>query len=134
MEIMKEMIMRHEGLRLTPYRCSAGKLTIGYGRNLEEVGISQEEAEYLLTDDIKRAWKEVLRIFPHYYSFSQNRQTALIDMMYNLGATKFRTFKKMIAAIKVDDWEEASRQAEDSKWYHQVGQRGVEIKNMLRKG
>jgi hypothetical protein len=34
MNRIKAQLIRHEGLRLKPYRCTAGKLTIGIGRNL----------------------------------------------------------------------------------------------------
>ena len=33
-------LRRDEGCVLNPYRCTAGKLTIGIGRNLDDVGIS----------------------------------------------------------------------------------------------
>ncbi|MDY0127369.1 MAG: hypothetical protein RBR69_04500 [Candidatus Cloacimonadaceae bacterium] len=44
MDRIKEQLVRHEGLRLKPYRCTAGKLTIGIGRNLNDCGITQSEA------------------------------------------------------------------------------------------
>ena len=55
-EVLQEvrpLIARHEGLRLTPYHCTGGKLTIGYGRNLDDVGISRSEAEILREHDIQ---------------------------------------------------------------------------------
>jgi lysozyme len=54
-----DLLKKHEGLRLKPYRCSADKLTIGYGRNLDDVGISEEEAEMLLLNDLLTANIEV---------------------------------------------------------------------------
>jgi lysozyme len=53
LERIQEQLVRHEGLRLKPYRCTAGKLTIGIGRNLDDRGISQKEAYAMLERDIK---------------------------------------------------------------------------------
>jgi hypothetical protein len=52
---LAELLSRFEGLRLKPYRDTVGKLTIGFGRNLEEKGISQLEAEFLLYQDIEQS-------------------------------------------------------------------------------
>ncbi len=51
-EFAKKMIKGNEGMRLKPYRCSAGKLTIGYGRNLDDRGISAHEANDLFENDL----------------------------------------------------------------------------------
>jgi hypothetical protein len=51
---LQKQLIRHEALRLKPYRCSADKLTIGIGRNLDDVGITEEEAYFLLGNDISR--------------------------------------------------------------------------------
>jgi lysozyme len=55
MNRIKAQLVRYEGLRLKPYRCTAGKLTIGIGRNLDDCGISQTEAYVLLENDIPRS-------------------------------------------------------------------------------
>lgn len=129
-----EMLKRHEGFRNKPYRCSAGKLTIGYGRNLEDVGISRREATLLMLEDIERATQNVTSVFLNFDLFSVNRQNALINMVFNLGIRRFLSFKKMIRAIKKQDWEHASRQARDSKWYGQVGMRSREVVELIKKG
>ena len=51
---LTEELMDDEGLCLRPYRDTEGKLTIGVGRNLERGGggISEEEADYLIENDI----------------------------------------------------------------------------------
>jgi lysozyme len=132
-ELIK-MIKRHEGFRSKPYRCTAKKLTIGYGRNLDDVGISEQEAEFLLSKDIKHSIDILIRIFPDFYAYTENRQNALIDMMFNLGANRFLLFRKMIIAIKKDDWEGAANEAKDSEWHKQVGYRALEIEHLLKEG
>ena len=135
-EAAETMIKRHEGLKLKPYLCPAGKLTIGYGRNMEDVGISEEEAVGLLHADITTAASELEREFgPGWYNgVTLPRAAALIDMMFNLGATRFGAFKEMIAAVRNQKWDKAADAAQDSKWFTQVGDRGKTIVRMLREG
>ena len=129
---LKAMLKKHEGFREKPYRCTADKLTIGYGRNLDDVGITREEAEYLLDNDIKKATFDALSIFPLLKSYSEARQAVLINMVFNLGKTRFRGFKNFIKAVKSEDWERAAVEMEDSLWYKQVGKRAKELQEAIR--
>jgi len=129
-----EMLKRHEGFKQFPYLCTAGKLTVGYGRNLDDVGLSEYEAEFLLLQDIKHATKRLTTIFPNFYDFTVNRQAALIDLMVNIGSRKFLLFRKMIIAIKRNDWEDAANEAKDSKWFVQVPNRAKEIIGLIKEG
>ena len=126
---------RRNRYRLKPYKCSAGKLTIGYGHNLDDLGITEEIADFMLEFDIESAKNDLHKVFgPRVNMFSYNRQNALIDMMFNLGINRFKGFRKMIAAIKVDDWKEASRQALDSKWSKQVKSRAIRDSILILEG
>lgn len=128
------MIKKHEGFRSKPYICTAGKMTIGYGRNIEDIGISEQEATFLIKNDINRSIIELEFIFSDFNTFSENRQNALIDMIFNLGSNRFNSFKKMIKAINKNDWNEASIQAENSKWHNQVKNRALTIERLLKHG
>ena len=128
------MLKRHEGFRGKPYHCTAGKLTVGYGRNLDDVGVTEVEAEFLLKVDTLRATDSAGDIFPSILSYTENRQIAIINMIFNLGKTRFKGFLKMIDAINRGDWESAADEAVDSRWYKQVGARAVELVNLLREG
>jgi len=86
MEAAKTLIIEHEAYRKYPYRCSAGKLTIGMGRNIEDRGISPNEALMLLENDIKECAEDLREIFPTFDELPEKRQHALIDMRFNLGA------------------------------------------------
>ncbi len=68
LERIKEQLVRHEGLGLKPYRCPAGKLTIGYGRNLDDTGISKAEAYELLSNDIRCCEEQLLEEIPDIYN------------------------------------------------------------------
>lgn len=132
-ERVEDMIERHEGRSLVPYKCTAGKLTIGVGRNLEARGISDAVANLMLQEDIELCIDQLGR-FPWYAELDEVRRNAMIDMVFNLGITRFSKFKKMIAAMKNKDYFEASMQAKDSAWYNQVGNRAVEVCAMIRHG
>jgi lysozyme len=128
-----DMLIAHEGLRLKPYRCPAGKLTIGAGRNIEDLGITREEAIMLLHNDITRVSNE-LKQFTWYGQLSQARQEAMIDMCFNLGITRFKTFKRMIAALEDHNYYKASTEMIASKWADQVGPRAVDLADIIRTG
>lgn len=117
-----ESVKQGEGLRLKPYRCTAGKLTIGHGRNLDDVGITELEAEYLLMNDLQRAERDASKL-PGYENCSQVRRDVLIEMVFNLGLPRVLGFRKMLAAISNGDYKEAAAQMLDSKWHTDVGNR-----------
>ena len=126
-------LKRDEGFRSKPYKDSVGKLTIGYGRNLDDMGINKAEAKQFLLQDIAEACVS-LSAFYWYNRLSKNRKRALINMMFNLGATKFRKFKKMIAAFEACNYSLAADEALDSKWAKQVGSRAERIADLIRQG
>jgi len=131
---LQEMLIRHEGIRLKPYRDTVGKLTVGVGRNLDDVGITREEALMLLNNDIDKVRREVRRTFPWFASLNRVRQNVVLNMVFNLGLPRFRRFTKTIAAVKAKHWEEAARQMLDSRWAEQVGRRARELAEMIKTG
>lgn len=131
---LKTIVRKHEGLSLRLYKCPAGATTIGYGRNLDALGISLEEAEHMLESDCQRAIADARTLFPNLDSYSANRQLALVDMSFNLGLTKLSQFRRMKSAIDIGDWSKAAQCARESKWYGQVGNRSKWVVEMLRNG
>ena len=124
-----ELIKNHEGLRLTPYHCTANKLTIGYGINLD-AGITEEEAEYLLKNRVHQITVK-LQELPFWMDLSGVRRAIMTDMAYNLGITGLYKFKRMLAAIKAEDFEAAAEEMEDSSWFKQVGARSRRLQRMM---
>ena len=131
---LRDMLIRHEGVRLKPYRDTVGKLTIGVGRNLDDVGISQDEADVMLDNDINRAHDACANAFPWFAALDSVRQDVLIDMCFNLGIESLKTFHMTLAAIEQGDYDKASRNMLLSRWRDEVGQRAVELSNMMRTG
>ena len=130
---LKDFIIKHEGLSLKPYYCPAGKLTIGVGRNIEDNGINYDEAMFLLDNDIGRCIRELKEIFKDFDKLPENIQTALIDMIFNLGKTRFLQFQNLIQAVKNKNFQKAGEEAKNSKWCEQVGKRCDDVVNMIKK-
>lgn len=128
-----QLIKKHEGLRLKPYRCTAGKLTIGYGRNLEDVGISQSEAEQMLYNDIQNCYAACIKL-PCWNKLNEARQAVLLDMCFNVGFAGLQKFKKMLAALEVGAYSRAAFEMLDSKWARQVKSRADELAQIMEKG
>jgi lysozyme len=133
-ERLKNQLVLHEDLRLKPYRCTAGKLTIGVGRNLEDRGISKKEALYLLDNDIEEVSAELSRRLPWFSDLNGPRKAVLIDMAINLGIDGLFKFKRTLAAVARGDYAEAAREMKDSQWYRQVKSRGVRLVAQMRTG
>ena len=134
MSELVDMLKRHEGVRLFPYHDSVGKLTIGVGRNLDDSGISMDEAEFMLTNDIHHVQGELRRTYPWFNLMLAARQDAVTDLAFNVGIAGFAKFAATIAAIKRADYEGASRHMLASKWAEQVGKRATDLAAMMRTG
>jgi len=132
---LQRLLIKHEALRLKPYEdVLTEDITIGVGRNLDSLGITEEEALYLLNNDIERCDKELLYNFKWYPDLCRVRQDAMINLCFNLGITRLKTFKKALAAMKEGDYNLAADEFLDSKWADQVGYRALEISDMIRTG
>tara|TARA_R100001377_G_scaffold45206_2_gene25862 strand:+ start:1231 stop:1644 length:414 start_codon:yes stop_codon:yes gene_type:complete len=129
-----EQLKIHEGFRSNVYTCSGGKKTVGYGRNLQDIGISEEEAEMLLKNDIYEATNQLLNAFPFMATFSDVRISAMINFTFNVGIGTVRKFSNTIEYLKNEDWEAAADEMMDSKWAEQVGDRSIQITEQIRTG
>ena len=132
--ILTDELIRDEGLRLKAYKCTAGKTTIGVGRNLDDLGISETEARYLLQNDILLVCAELDKALPWWRTLSWGRQHALINLSFNLGLVRLLGFKKMLTAMQMGQWVEAAAHALDSQWAKQVGARSQRIAAAIREG
>ena len=139
-----EQIMHHEGVRLAVYDDATGKPieagdmvqgnpTIGVGRLLtDQRGITEDEVMLLLKNDL--AWvAEKAQTYGFWNKLDSARQMVIMGMIFNMG-NRFDQFKKMIAALEVGDYEEASVQMLDSRWAKIVKGRAVELSEQMRTG
>jgi lysozyme len=132
-----EMLKRHEGVEHHIYRCSAGFWTLGAGRNVDPqggLGLSDDEVDYLLQNDIERVIKELSTEYRWFNSLDDVRKDAMIDISFNLGATRLRGFKRALAAMEVADYKMAAKEFLDSKWSRDVKGRATELCYMIEMG
>ena len=129
-----DQLRRDEGLRLYVYLDSVGKATIGYGRNLVDAGISHDEAEILLRNDLLRTLGALDRDYPWWRDLGAVRSWVVANMAFNLGVAGFGAFQKAITAMQARDREGAARDMLDSKWAGQVGARAHRLADQMRCG
>jgi lysozyme len=131
-----DQLKRHEGIRLKLYRCPAGYLTIGYGRNIEANGITKEEAESFLVNDILQAERDARKFLGDvaFNKLNLVRQCVVINMAFNLGYAKLSKFVRLRVALISEDYERAALSMEQSKWATQVKSRAKELVRDMRVG
>lgn len=129
---LRENLIEDEGLRTKPYTDTVGKLTIGCGRNLDDVGISRTEALMMLDNDLKWVFDDLDRNMPWWRRMPEPAQRALANMAFNLGISRLLAFRNMLAALQAMDYETAAEEALDSRWARQVGDRAKRIAALYR--
>ena len=142
MEDLIEMLKRHEGEVVTNgrhliYKCSAGYWTLGIGRNVDVnggLGLSDDEVDYLLENDIARVIKELSLAYSWFNDLDDVRRDAMIDISFNLGATKLRKFVRALDAMEKADYKSASKEFLDSDWSRTVKGRSIELAKMIATG
>lgn len=115
-----EELVADEGLELKVYRDSKGIETIGVGRNIRDKGLSSREAFDLLDHDVDDAVSDLAGSFPWFVTLDAVRQRAVVNLRFNLGPSRFRTFKQFITAMAQGDYASAEQELVNSRWYHQV--------------
>lgn len=131
---MIHQLTLHEGMRQFPYKCTSGKTTIGIGRNLDDRGITEAEAAYLLGNDIDDFQARLTREIPWMVELDPVRQRVLLDMAFNLGVPGLLKFKRTLAAIRGKEYDRAAAMMLDSRWATQVGQRSKRLSHMMATG
>lgn len=126
------LIQQHEGLRLTPYKDSVGVLTVGYGHNLEKP-ITEAEAHRLLEQDLQETLVDCRKLH-WFHTLDDVRQAVIINMVFNLGITRFKRFVKTIEYIEKQQYFMAASEMLNSKWAKQVKGRAIDLSYMMRTG
>ena len=147
-ELIQRFVL-HEGCVLTPYKCPAGFLTIGVGRNLEACpfspdekkavgdwrhGITKNAAFFLLRNDIARVKKECQKNIPFFMTLDDERQYTLLDMAFNMGIKGLLKFKRMLSALGNGEYERAAAECLDSNYARQTGKRAKRIAKTIKTG
>ena len=126
------LLERDEGLRLRPYLDTATppRLTIGIGRNLTDRGISRDEAQVLLQNDIDECLAD-LEPLPWFQALSDIRQRVICAMRFNVGMKGLLTFEKMIWHLERGRYTSAAREMIESRWAKQVKSRADRLAVMM---
>lgn len=137
MQRLLETLKRHEGVRYYVYRDHLGYETIGVGRCIHRavgLGLSPDEVEYLLINDVQRCIEELDGAFDWFKDLDEVRREAMINLCFNLGLTKLRKFVNALDAMKQRNYNKAATEFLNSKWANQVGERSREVAHMIRTG
>ena len=134
MSNLLDQLKRHEGMELKPYKCTSDKLTIGIGRNLEDVGISEKEAEMLLQNDVQQVTAQLKEKFPWVLQLDEVRFAALINFTFNVGIGTASKFVNAMALLKAGNYDTAADEFLQSRWASQVGHRALEVSEQIRTG
>lgn len=134
LDAVKAQLRLDEGLKLKPYEDGRGKITIGYGRNLTDVGISLPEAEEMLTADVALVASALPLRWAAFRTLDEVRQGVLVNMAYNLGIAGLMLFTHMLHACATGDFETAANEMENTPWAAQIGPRAHRLANLMRHG
>ena len=129
----KDRIVRFEGEvrddagRHKLYRCPAGKMTIGHGHNIEDLGISDAVADLILEEDMAAALAELDQRIPWWRGHPKEVGIVLFDLMFNMGwgdgSRGLSSFKAMLPALRAQQYEYAARLLLRSKYARDTGDR-----------
>ena len=147
-EKLKELITRHEGYRTRIYKDTRNIPTVGVGHNVVANPLPENMAEYLhdngeitpamveelLENDVAHAIDGCKKLYPVFLTFSENRQNALCDFVFQVGLGTAKTFKHTNTCINTGDWDGAADNLMDSEYAKQVPKRAQEICDLIRKG
>lgn len=139
-----QSVKEHEGFRTEAYQDTEGVWTVGYGHNLESndvprkycpfIYVSRSEGDKLLREDLAAARDDAER-FPEFRMIPTiARRNVFIEMVFNLGASRLKGFKKMLRALHAGDYGKAADEMLDSKWATQVGRRALTLSTVMRQG
>ena len=134
LDILRPQLEEDEGVRHHPYRDSKGYLTIGCWRNLDSVGISDDEVDFLLNNDIADAESDARKLVPTFDALSDARKAVVVNMSFNMGFDTFSKFHNTLAAINDGRFYDAAVGMLASAWATQVGDRAQRLAKAMREG
>lgn len=128
LDILKKDLIADEGYKRDVYLCPAGKRTVGIGHNLDANPIpadwtfplTDEQIDKIFKADVYVASATARRMFESFDDWTENRQAAVVNLIFNMGETTFKKFITTIAALRHGLWVAAGAGLRNSKWYRQV--------------
>ncbi len=131
---LKKEIIEKEGMVLHCYDDPLGKKTIGVGRLItEDGGITEEEALYLLDNDIKKIEQFLDERWAIWRDLPLDAQYVTFDLCFNVGLNGFMAFRKTRAYMELGEWDKAAEELLNSKYHEQLPRRSMINSERLRK-
>lgn len=124
-DLIKKRLIDFESMELKLYFCKSNKPTIGVGRNLLDNGITEEEAMYLLNNDISTVIKKLDKHWIAWRKLPITAQYVCIDLVFNMGINSFMSFRFTRSYMELGEWEKAGDELLNSKYAEQVGRRAL---------
>ena len=134
LDIVIAQLRIDEGTRVKPYKDQFGNITIGVGRNLTAVGLSDDEIEVLLANDVNHAAVAAATVFPSFPALSDQRKAVLVNMAFNIGQQGLSEFTQFIALVEAQDWNGAADDMIRTRWATEVGPRATRLAQHMRDG
>jgi lysozyme len=132
--LLKKHLIQDEGLKAFPYVDTAGKTTIGIGRNLTDVGLSTTEIAFLYNSDVIRAITNLTLKLPWWRNLDNIRQIVMVNLCFNMGIATLLTFTTFLQLMQAMNYQAAATDLAGTAWHKQVGQRAIRLETMLRTG
>ncbi|MDD5084192.1 MAG: glycoside hydrolase family protein [Candidatus Moranbacteria bacterium] len=144
-----EQLCRHEGFSKTPYLCTAGFQTCGYGYNLianplrlsafelagyRRTGMTRPQALALLIRQVAELRTTLAGKLPVWTKLNGARQDALCNMALNLGVKGLLNFKRTLSFLELGEHQQAAEEMLQSKWAGQVKGRAIELSRQIATG
>jgi lysozyme len=134
---LKSQLLREEGAESCAYQDSLGYWTIGVGRLIDSRkggGLSNDEINYLLDNDIKAKTREVLLALPWMPRLSEPRQAVLIGMAFQMGLKGLLQFKRTLGSVEDGQYVEAAEEMVKSRWAMQTPKRAYRMAQQMETG
>ena len=129
---VKKRLIQEESMQLFPYKCSAGKWTLGVGRNIEDRGISDITAMQMLEEDIDLCVEELARNITWWEEAPDGIQEVLIDLCFNMGISRLMLFTKTLGYMGSGEMKKAADELLNSRYATMVPNRAKRNADIIR--
>lgn len=127
-----EMLARHEGFEGKPYKCTSGKVTIGYGFNLDDWPLTPSECLPILESRMRRVRADLANRLSYFFALPDEAQAVLVNMAYQMGVGGLLGFKRFLSALQARKYEDAYHEMCQSRWHQQTPSRAKELADIIR--
>ena len=131
---LRQQLIKHEGIEYKLYTCTSLKTSIGVGRNIQDRGISHETAMQMLDEDIDICINELQQTLSYWNDLPSRVKEGLINLCFNMGISRLMAFKKTFGFLREGMYDKAASELLESRYANQVGQRAIDVANMIRDG